>query len=476
MIGRERQFQTRWQHFGILGALVAFATAFLLPFHTAQGSSCAETTIAADSQLVEGAPPAFDLGAFAKARAEFEQRLKNGVKTSPEDTLLASVAGRLALLEVSASENGHGLLSLDRILERAEAGDTAAVAARDKLIDIAESLSVGSGVYVERVIPPKLSLKVGVSPRALSKLAEVLYGVSMAASSLASTDAATQKAGVGLFGGLRSRVANTLQRALRTRVESELLSGSLESAFAHLGLLRSNSVLERFAAYRERNAVAIRSLVALSLNIPFMWALGVPFPLYVPKLDLVRSKPLEETSVATSRGLLAEGTPFWLHWQRTRGIYERDFGLRAQVDFGNAWSRRLYTTLLAAVIGHFIATEHILFTNQVRLLMTTHADLVKLDTETFNHRRIRDESFLSWYEAYPKPDSRVTDWLSASIGEGDKERGEQPAVIRQRLETRWRQAVVADPTLVAGSAYVKRYIRQFVTTFHEKSDESLKLR
>ena len=91
-------------------------------------------------------------------------------------------------------------------------------------------------------------------------------------------------------------------------------------------------------------------------------------------------------------------------------------------------------------------------------------------------RRVRDTLFDAWKRAYPVTETSPVDWLAGHVTEADKERGRPPADIKRELEARFETAAKSDPKLAAGRSYAKRYIKEFVRTYHEKSDDALKLK
>jgi hypothetical protein len=424
----------------------------------------------------ENGPP-LATEAFNGLVEEFLRRSAARVEVKPDDPLLATAEGKLALLEASASVDGNRLLSLQSVLERAATGEPDAVHLRDRLLAIGDALSLDSGLRIDRSDGRKIKLVVDDTPTARDRLVEVLLGLSMASRALTSSDAAVRSAGAWAFAGRKIRLGR-LRSALQARVEAELVRGHLEKGLDRLGLLGTPGLRERFREFRTRNANTLASIVGLSINVPFMWAFGTQLPLYIPKFALTRTGRLSPQTVAESDRMFQEGVPFDQHWTLARTRYEKDFGPLPEVDVALRWARNIHTVLIAAMLGQFFYENLQLMLNGYTVGTTSRDDRVKVDNDTFNSKRVRDVLFEGWRKAYPVPDSAATaaPWLDKSFTDADKVPRRPPAEVKKALEARFDEAAHADPKLAAGRIYARRYIKEFVKTYHEKTDEQLKLK
>ena len=426
---------------------------------------------------------------FSDIADEIRRRLIDGPALNPRDPLLGSASGKLALLDALATPGGKGLLQLDKIMSTDATDNPRLGRLQRKLTKFGDRLQLSPGVRWNWGILPRLSIKLrtGLSHRELARLVDQIYGLSTAAIAeleppgTRSTALATAAA---LFWRPLKKSGDIFrtnsENLIRERVEKILLTETMEKAISSLGLGRSQAIHEAFKTFRLRHGNKINVLIALAINYPLMSLLATSVPLYLPKLKLVEGKKLADGILQPSREMLADGFTFEEHWQTAKERYTKEFGWHPAFDQSYGWSRKLFSMLIGSMVGLFIIQNSNLILNLLELEMTSDEDLKKLEDETFDSVRIREELFQSGLKSYiafkGKPEPACTGWLKSVTVPADKAR-QDPTIVRKRLADRLEGDLQTDETGILKKClqYLKFVMKEFVTLFHERTDCQIRL-
>ncbi len=297
----------------------------------------------------------FDYDAFLEIRNSYEQTLRAGQKVEIDS--VTDTMTRIAFLEAVSRSRNIAILDLESIIQNG---------------------SFLQKYSLQRLIH-KLDFSEGLSPTNMSGVLEDLYLLSHSVSLTATQE--------GSF--LKLKDAVSLKSTIKKRIESEIVTGELMSAFKELGLVQDPSTFRRMTLWRQEHQNIENAFLTSLLNFLSIHYLG--FISYIPGANLQPNfkLPAELIEIIKTGGFDSIYGLIRPHYKNTTA-------------FNSAWNsaRLAYVTFFISYGSVMLLQSLPSFARIINSTTVSKIKLEQLQEKTFNAEKVKYQLFKGWKTAF----------------------------------------------------------------------------